>query len=371
MKWSDQNMRSSKERTRYLLIDVGAGTMDVLYHVSGTDMSYKAVVRSPVQSVSEEAAQLPGDLLVTGVEMGGGRLSEVLRERARSSRVFITEAAAMTLSHDLRRVRSWGMEVISEGQAEELAGAGSCSSLFLTDLPLDRLERIVTGFGVPFEFDVVGVCAQDHGMPPEGVSHLDYRHNLFKSALDDKPYPDALLYEGREVPETFNRLRSLSKTAEQLPAGEVYVMDSGFAAILGASMDLEARKFTTLLVLDIATSHTVGAALRGNEIAGFFEYHTRDITLEKLESLLNALARGSLDHVQVLKEGGHGAYIRESVGLEAVKAIIATGPRRRLVEPSRLPIHFGAPFGDNMMTGTVGLLEAIRRRKGLPSMIYV
>jgi hypothetical protein len=30
----------------------------------------------------------------------------------------------------------------------------------------------------------------------------------------------------------------------------------------------------------------------------------------------------------------------------------------------------GAPLGDNMMTGTVGLLEAIRRHKGLEPIEY-
>jgi hypothetical protein len=36
-----------------------------------------------------------------------------------------------------------------------------------------------------------------------------------------------------------------------------------------------------------------------------------------------------------------------------------------MVEKSRLPIKLGAPLGDNMMTGAAGLLEAIRRRKGM------
>jgi len=31
----------------------------------------------------------------------------------------------------------------------------------------------------------------------------------------------------------------------------------------------------------------------------------------------------------------------------------------------------GAPLGDNMMTGTVGVLEAIRRRKGLQAFSYL
>jgi len=47
------------------------------------------------------------------------------------------------------------------------------------------------------------------------------------------------------------------------------------------------------------------------------------------------------------------------------KIILATGPKRRLIEKSRLPVQLGAPLGDHMMTGTAGLFEAIRRRKGL------
>jgi hypothetical protein len=36
-----------------------------------------------------------------------------------------------------------------------------------------------------------------------------------------------------------------------------------------------------------------------------------------------------------------------------------------------LKLVYGAPFGDNMMTGTVGLLEALRRRKGLAPILYI
>jgi hypothetical protein len=32
---------------------------------------------------------------------------------------------------------------------------------------------------------------------------------------------------------------------------------------------------------------------------------------------------------------------------------------------------FGAPWGDNMMTGTVGLLEAVRLRENLPPIDYL
>ncbi|MCD6298676.1 MAG: hypothetical protein J7M30_16145 [Deltaproteobacteria bacterium] len=73
-------------------------------------------------------------------------------------------------------------------------------------------------------------------------------------------------------------------------------LDSGMAAILGASMDIRARSNEKRLLLDVATSHTLGAALDGDEIAAFFEYHTHDITLKRLESLLVELAEGKLKH---------------------------------------------------------------------------
>ena len=190
-------------------------------------------------------------------------------------------------------------------------------------------------------------------------------------ALDKNPFPEAMIYGPEEVPATFNRLSSIAEKGRELPADEIYVMDSGMAAILGASLELRAKAKQRLIVIDVATSHTVSAALESGEIAGFFEYHTHDITLERLDHLIPLLADGKLKHDKILKEGGHGAYIRKNFGFEAVEMIIVTGPKRRLVVNSKLFMTYGAPFGDNMMTGTVGLLEAIRRRKGLDPILYI
>jgi uncharacterized protein (DUF1786 family) len=148
-------------------------------------------------------------------------------------------------------------------------------------------------------------------------------------------------------------------------------MDSGMAAILGGSMDVSAHNKERVVILDVATSHTVAAAVYGDEIAGFFEYHTADITLDRLEDLLVELCDGKIEHGRILAEGGHGAYLRTAIGFQNVDVIIATGPKRRLVVPAKFPIVFGAPLGDNMMTGTVGLLEALRRRKGLEPITYI
>lgn len=357
--------------SRFLIVDVGAGTIDILFFDDLTGAHYKVVAKSPVRYISEKASATPGNLLFTGREMGGGSLSGVLRNRVRTSEVLMTSQAALTVAHRLDTVKSWGIRLVRENELARLSRQEEYSVIKLGDLQMDRLERMVADLGVPFEFDVLGVCAQDHGMPPEGTSHLDYRHKLFQQVLDRNPFPHSLLYAANEVPHTFNRLRSIAESGSAFPANEVYVMDSGMAAILGASMDYRATMLRNILVLDLATSHTVGAVLTQGELAGFFEYHTKDITAEKLDSLIVDLADGKLTHERVLEEGGHGAYLRKPVGFKSIEMIIATGPKRGLITDSRHPITYGAPLGDNMMTGTVGVLEAIRRREGKPPRTYL
>jgi len=348
----------------YLLIDIGAGTMDILLYDDVSDLHFKAVARSPVPYLAEQIADSQGDLAITGTEMGGGAVTKILKQRAQDSHVIISKSAAATLHHDLARVSSWGIEVVEDTDAEKAGKREAVSHFELADIDCSRLEEIVHGLGVPFEFDVVGICAQDHGVPPAGVSHLDFRHRMFSAILEEEPYPASLLYDKDAIPPELNRLTAIAESAQRLPAREIFVMDSGMAAIRGASLDNLASNKQTVAVLDIATSHTVGATLTRGKIAGFFEYHTSDITGERIDSLLMGLAEGKLSHEQILSEGGHGAFLRKAVGFDNVEVIVATGPKRQLIMDSKLSIPFGAPMGDNMMTGTLGLLEAIRSRQG-------
>ena len=227
---------------RFLMVDIGAGTMDVLCYDTDVDLHYKAVVKSPVRYIAEKAAASQGNLIVTGCEMGGGPITEVLKQRARHAEVVMSSSAAVTLHHNLEKVKSWGIKVIDDDQAEDFRRDKKYHSLILEDLEAERLRRIVEGFGVPFEFDAVVVCAQDHGVPPPGESHLDFRHNMFTDLLEKNPYPHALLFEADEIPQALNRLRSLAQSARLFPTAEVYVMDSGMAAMLGGSMDILAKQ---------------------------------------------------------------------------------------------------------------------------------
>ncbi|MFO7984728.1 MAG: hypothetical protein R6U38_02620, partial [Desulfatiglandaceae bacterium] len=67
--------------SRFLMLDIGAGTLDLLVYDTDTGEHYKAVVRSPVQYLAEQVERLTGKLLITGGEMGGGPISNVLKEK--------------------------------------------------------------------------------------------------------------------------------------------------------------------------------------------------------------------------------------------------------------------------------------------------
>jgi len=356
---------------RYLMLDVGAGTLDILYYDTDSDFHYTAVVRSPVRVLADDIRQTTGHLVVTGSEMGGGPVSQALIDRAKSADVVMSRTASATIHHDVRRVTTHGIRVVDTTAAVRLKLDARFNHIRTGDIQIDRLKRLVQGFGVPFEFDAVAVCAQDHGAAPAGVSHLDFRHRMFTAVLEANPVPQALLYRADQIPVEMNRLSAIAADAAALPTDRIYVMDSGMAAILGASKDMSAAKRKKIIVLDIATSHTVGAALMDNTLYGFFEYHTQDVTAARLDELLKDLPNGQLSHEQILDEGGHGAYCRDSFGYDNVELILATGPRRRMAMESTLPITYGAPWGDNMMTGTVGLLEAVRQREGLAPIAFV
>ena len=120
-----------------------------------------------------------------------------------------------------------------------------------------------------------------------------------------------MLFEDDEVPETMNRLRSLANSAGRFPPQKFTSWTAEWPPCSAAPWTFLSQQKQRMVILDVATSHTVGAAMIGEEIAGFFEYHTSDITLVRLEQLMVDLCEGKLEHDQILKEGGHGAFSRK------------------------------------------------------------
>lgn len=346
-----------------LAIDIGAGTMDILYYDFNTREQYKAVIKSPAVTFAEKVQKAQSPLLITGVEMGGGKAKSVLKEKANRYHVVMTKKAAATISHSYEAFSSYGIDVIDEKE-EKKYPSPEYLHIKAEDIDIQLLRSITHSFGVPFSFDSIGVCAQDHGWPPEGYSHLDFRHDILEKGLKNFPNPASLLYREDEIPEYLNRLTSIARSARSLPADEIYVMDSGMAAIAGGCCDRRLGRRKTFTVIDIATSHTLIAAVVNDEIAGFAEYHTRDINRDLIKDLIIKVAQGETEHQQILEQGGHGAYSNKKAGINAVEYVIVTGPKRHLLlEEKDTSFIEGAPMGDTMMTGTAGIIDSILKRK--------
>ena len=65
---------------RFLIVDVGAGTVDLLCYDTDSNQHFKAVAKSPVKTLAEEAEGVTGNLLITGTEMLFGGFLEISRD---------------------------------------------------------------------------------------------------------------------------------------------------------------------------------------------------------------------------------------------------------------------------------------------------
>jgi len=352
---------------RFLAIDVGAGTLDVMFLDTRSGDQFKFVAKSPTRILAERILACRKErILITGRQMGGGPVAEAIRTKARQCRVMMTRSASETIHHRVERIERLGVVVISQKAARREAQSRRVFWFKTGDILTEDILSMLKSMGIEPVMDFLGICVQDHGTPKKKISSLDFRHQIFKEIIDKSPKPTAFLFESERVPSYLRRMRAVAMDAKGIPSSRIYLMDTGMAAILGASSDPSARGKESVIVLDVATSHTLGALLVSGEIAGFFEYHTSAITPEILKSLITDLAEGRLSHERIVSEGGHGAYVRKAVGFDGVEIILATGPKRKILERVGIDnIVLGAPFGDNMMTGTAGLILAMAEREGV------
>jgi uncharacterized protein (DUF1786 family) len=168
------------------------------------------------------------------------------------------------------------------------------------------------------------------------------------------------------------RLQAVADSAGELPCPLV-VMDTAPAAVLGANFDPVVATRKQKIVCNVGNFHTLAFRLGEEGIEGVFEHHTGEIDLPKLESLLRALADGTLKHEDVFNDMGHGALMYSQEIFEFGKDdfdVVVTGPRRSMFktidhgpqtmihDPSSIIPYFATPYGDMMIAGCFGLLAA-------------
>ena len=187
---------------------------------------------------------------------------------------------------------------------------------------------------------------------------LGDRFEKIKEKLPEPMEPETFAMEAEEVPEYFTRMQSVIKSlAKDNPEFKPVLMDTKFASIAGVCYDKEVLKLNSFVVMDIGNGHTTVASIEEGKIQGVFEHHTRDLTPQRLEELVLALADGTIKHEDVHGEGGHGAFALNPIS--KLEKVIVAGPKRALIEGTDLDYYHAAPGGDVMMTGTVGLVKSM------------
>jgi len=354
---------------KILAIDIGAGTEDILLYddeKNSIENCIKLVLPTPSRvfaTAVRKFTALHKDLFLKGDVIGGGALTSALKNHLeRGLRVIMTENAAYTIRNNLAEVKKLGIEIITGG--EELTNFEG-ETLTLKEVNIAKIQTFLASFHETLsDVSFVVIAIQDHGVFPEGTSNRKFRIHKMKELLIKNPKPETLAFTENEIPSCFLRMKSASfASRKQLPSANVLVMDTSPDTILGCLMDPVVEKLDPVLVINVGNGHTMAAIISKGNIVGVLEHHTRLLNLQKMEQLLIKFLNGNLFDEDVFQDNGHGMfYLDKPPGLSKIKGIVATGPKRKILTNSHLPIYFAAPGGDVMMTGPVGLVEVTKRK---------
>src|SRR5213079_2712961 len=239
---------------------------------------------------------------------------------------------------DLERVAAMGIRIV-----EEAFATNGGRRLELRDFYLPELIEALRAFGVSTAFDAVAVAVFDHGAAPPGISDRRFRFDYLREQVERGTGLDGFGFLASEIPGRMTRMQAVART--WTGSEPLFLMDTGPAALVGALEDARVGELDQVIVANLGNFHTIAALLDGQRIAGLFEHHTGELTLEKLEGYLDGLANGTLSNQAVFDDMGHGALeLGPIAGPSAPLAL--TGPRRGLLERSRLRSHLAVPHGD-------------------------
>jgi uncharacterized protein (DUF1786 family) len=350
---------------KILTVDIGTGTQDIFLYNSHLDLEngFKLVVPSPtmiVHSRLKEATRRQEAVVLSGVTMGGGPSTWAAEAHVQAGLpLYATPSAARSFNDDLEAVRLMGVQIVSEDEALRLPL--SVVRLELKDFDFPAITRSLEHFGVHMDdLAAVAVAVFDHGASPPGYSDRQFRFDYLDARIRAENRLSAFAYPADQVPEIMTRMQAVVDSARGIDA-PLLVMDTAPAAVLGATLDRHVGERRRIVVANAGNFHTLAFRLGPGGIEGVFEHHTGLIDLPRLETILIALADGSLKHADVFEDHGHGALIYDPSPLsldEGPFGVAVTGPRRGMMATSRLRPYFAVPYGDMMISGCFGMLAA-------------
>jgi uncharacterized protein (DUF1786 family) len=354
---------------KILTVDVGTGTQDIFLYDSALDLEngYKLVMPSPTMMVNRRlkaATARRETVLLTGTLMGGGPSQWAARDHIRAGgALYATPDAARTFNDDLDYVqKEMGVRLVSEDEARALDGEAVRLELKDFDFPL--IARAFADFGIELKPDAVAVAVFDHGDSPPGYSDRQFRFDYLdaRCRVARGLQLSVFAHPAEAIPPSMTRLRAVAASGRAQGVDvPLMVMDTAPAAVLGATLDPRVAEAIRggALVANVGNFHCLVFRLTPNRIGGIFEHHTGEVTREKLDDFIAALADSTLRHQDVFDDMGHGALVYDSTLMPPPRFLAVTGPRRNLMIGSRHNPYLAVPYGDMMMAGCFGLLAAM------------
>ena len=269
---------------RTLILDIGSGTQDVLYHFPDREIENcpKFVLPAPARQVARRIRALAGkNIWLHGRNMGGGFMGALREHLALGGRVAAQTSAAYSMGDDLERVKNMGVAIMEECPPDH-------SPVELADYDAAYWRKILEAAELPLP-DAFMACAQDHGFHP-GESNRRGRFRLWEQLLlEAGGRPESMVYT--EVPAQLTRLKDL-----QTSMGGGLVADSGSAAVLGALYVPEIEEECArrgICVVNVGNSHTIAFLLFQGRILGIYEHHTGLVDADGLWSDLAPVPPGT------------------------------------------------------------------------------
>lgn len=347
---------------KILAVDVGTGTQDILLYDSDKEIEncLKLVMPSATMIVARQvkrATRAGRPVLLTGVTMGGGPSAWATLDHVRAGyTVYATPEAARTFDDELEKVKAQGITLVSDDEAARLGN--DVIRVAMRDFDFGAIHAAFDAFGIDLRPDALALAVFDHGNAPPGYSDRQFRFDYLEERIRASNRLSAFAFKRGELPQHLTRLQAVEATATF--DEPVMLMDTAPAAVLGALLDPVVAANERLLAVNVGNFHVLAFRLGPGGIEGLFEHHTGEIDLRQLDSFIDRLIDGSLQHRDVFDTMGHGALLFEPRPMPIDKPVFVsvTGPRRQLMRESKHKPYFAVPYGDMMIAGCFGLLRA-------------